>query len=198
MKNFKLIQLLSVILIALSFMYCAKSEKDIVRKNVESVVINKLNDPKSYEFVEIQLIDSFSNRDAIDYRIEQAESWLDYKKSRIDDLEKYKNDKGLSSLFKQDEYDKYLNEYSQDKAKIDELKELKKNKNDILDNIVSYTYSYSFRGNNALGAKILNTYYIQTDASEQRNIINIAENEKKIYLNPVDIEGYKEILNKYE
>jgi len=74
--------------------------------------------------------------------------------------------------------------------------------NDRLNDVASYTYSYTFRGNNKMGALVLNTYLIQTDPLAPFEVINIAENEDELFLIPNQFEGYlelvKPIIEKYK
>ena len=64
------------------------------------------------------------------------------------------------------------------------------------DEVASYTYVFSFRGNNALGAKILNEYILQTNPTPDFKIINMTDDKDKVYLNPNDFPGYREMIEK--
>jgi len=59
------------VLIALALTSCSEkqlSQNEIVKKNVEEDVKEKLNNPSSYEFVKLKLIDSVTYSDNIEYR----------------------------------------------------------------------------------------------------------------------------------
>ena len=80
---------------------------------------------------------------------------------------------------------------------ISEIERLKLELGEKVNDIASYTYLYSFRGNNKMGAKVLNEYILQTDPAPNFGILNLAENEDKVTLNPNDFPGYKEMITKY-
>jgi hypothetical protein len=60
--------------------------------------------------------------------------------------------------------------------------------------VASYTYLYSFRGNNKLGAKVLNEYILQTNPAPDFKVLKLAENRDDMILNPNDFPGYREMI----
>ena len=164
MKN--LLSILLVLLIGCKSAPKEKTEKaekpltidEIVRNSAEEYLKDKLNDPESYEFVKLVLIDSVMYKDNIEYR-------------RV----RFKDDEIVL-------------------AKIDSLVQVM---NDKVDDVASFTYIFSFRAINAMGAKVLNEYYLQTGESPNYEVVNLAEGMDDIFLNPNDFPGYTEMIRKH-
>jgi hypothetical protein len=169
------------------------TQDEIVKKNIEELMVAQMNDPESYEFVKIELLDSVLYSDNIEFRRKHFQREL-------------YGDQG--TLITQEEY-KTQFPILYDKRKVQELKEqIEKNerilfKIDSLETqlgnrkkeVASYTYIFSFRGKNSFGAKILNEYVLQTDPAPHFKIINFTDDKEKIYLNPNEFPGYKEMIN---
>jgi len=169
-------------------------QDDIVKKKAEAYVKEKMNDPISYEFVKLELIDSITFNDNIEYRKDYFSRNMEYDLSSLERKEGYKtefpsmyNEKDIADLKAQIEKNKRI------VSKIDSLETLLGNKKN---EVASYTYIFSFRGNNTLGAKILNEYVLQTDAAPDFEIINMTDDKDKIFLNPNDFPGYREMIEK--
>jgi hypothetical protein len=167
---------------------------EIVIKNAEEYLKAKMNDPKSYEFVKLVLIDSVLYSDNIQYRKEAFSKYLEDDKDEIKRKEGYKID--LPSMYDEKEIEELKAQIAKNEKilmKIDSLEtKLGNKKNEV----ASYTYVFSFRGNNALGAKILNEYILQTNPSPDFKVINMTDDKDKVYLNPNDFPGYREMIEK--
>lgn len=120
----------------------------MLRENVEKQVIEKLNDPSSYEFVSLKVIDSTTYAENIAERRRTIERNM-----------------GLS-------FNDSLKE-EQLKENILILKNIEDEMGESVSKIPAYTYLYSFRGKNAMGAKVLQEYYVQSDPED--NILKITE-----------------------
>ena len=183
--------------IALRLTSCSEklpTQDDIVKKNAEEYVKEKMNDPSSYEFVKLELIDSVLFSDNIEYRKDYFSRNMEYDRSSLERQESYKTE--FPSMYDEKDVDDLKAKIEKNErilAKIDSLaNQLGERKNEV----ASYTYIFSFRGNNALGAKILNEYVVQTDPSPDFKIINMTDDKDKIYLNPNDFPGYREMIEK--
>ncbi len=183
--------------IALGLTSCSEklpTQDDIVKKNAEEYVKEKMNDPSSYEFVKLELIDSVLFSDNIEYRKDYFSRNMEYDRSSLERQESYKTE--FPSMYDEKDVDDLKAKIEKNErilAKIDSLaNQLGERKNEV----ASYTYIFSFRGNNALGAKILNEYVVQTDPSPDFKIINMTDDKDKIYLNPNDFPGYREMIEK--
>ena len=184
-------------LVSIGLTSCAEKEPtrdEIVKKNAEEYIKSKMNDPKSYEFVKIELVDSILYSDNIEYRKENFKRDMEYDQSSLERLERYKTE--IPSMYDEKEVEELnlkIEKNIRILTKIDSLaSELGERKNEV----ASYTYIFSFRGNNALGAKILNKYAVQTDPAPEYKIINMTDEKDKMYLNPNDFPGYREMIEK--
>lgn len=184
-------------LITIGLTSCSENkinQEDIVKNNTEEYLKSKLNDPKSYEFVKIQLIDSVLYSDNIQYRKETFNEYIQDAKDDIKRKEVYKIE--IPSIYDENEIARLKADITKNEkilAKIDSLEtKLGNKKNDV----ASYTYTFSFRGNNAMGAKVLNEYIVQTSPSPDFKIINMTDEKDKVYLNPNDFPGYIEMIQK--
>ncbi|NRT14694.1 hypothetical protein HNP99_001038 [Flavobacterium sp. 28A] len=190
-----LIGLFTLTTLALTSCSEKKPNRDeIVRKNAEEYLKEKMNDPKSYEFVKLELIDSVLYSDNIKYRKENFNKNIEDNKDEIKRKEEYKIE--IPSMYDEREIEELKADIAKNEkiiAKIDSLEtKLGTKKNQV----ASYTYVFSFRGNNALGAKILNEYILQTNPSPDFKIINMTDDKDKVFLNPNDFPGYREMIAK--
>lgn len=125
--------------------------------------MESLNDPDSYEFVSLDLVDSTTFADNIAYR-------RDYFTQRKDDP---KNARILSGI---DSLENLMGEKTND--------------------VASYRYLFTCRANNALGAKVINTFHVQTGPVPAYEVINITQDEDRIILNPNEFPGYFDMASK--
>ena len=184
-------------LVSIGLTSCAEKEPnrdEIVKKNAEEYIKSKMNDPKSYEFVKIELVDSVLYSDNIEYRKEYFKRKMEYDQSSLEREESDKTE--FPILYDEKRVQELNSKIEKNKrilTKIDSLaSELGERKNEV----ASYTYIFSFRGNNALGAKILNEYAVQTDQAPEYKIINMTDEKDKMFLNPNDFPGYREMIEK--
>ena len=184
-------------LIVIGLTSCAEkqpTQDDIVKNNAEAYVKEKMNDPTSYEFVKLELMDSVTFSDNIEYRKDYFSRNMEYDQSSLERQEGYKTE--LPSMYDENDVEELKAKVEKNQrilSKIDSLATLLgERKNEV----ASYTYIFSFRGNNALGAKVLNEYVVQTDPAPDFKIINMTDNKDKILLNPNDFPGYREMIEK--
>lgn len=176
-----------------------KSQDEIVKQNAEEYLKPLLNDPESYEFADLKLIDSVLYKDNIEYRKEDFNHNIDFEKKllSIKNNEWAETQKALYGKIDSTDIIESMMKIEKHKiilSKIDSLEiALGERKNDV----ASYTYTFSFRGNNKLGAKVLNQYIVQTEPSPNFKIINMTDDKDKVILNPNEFEGYKEMIEKY-
>lgn len=191
-KTFAFIATASVL-----FISCGEKKPNrdkIVKLNVEEYLKSRMNDPESYEFVKLELIDSISFSNNIEYRKESFQRNLKYDKDDLERQKRYKID--IPSMYQEEKIEELNEKIAKNEkilAKIDSLEaDLGNRKNET----ASYTYIYSVRGNNKMGAKILNEYIVQTNPAPNFEIINMTDDKDKMYLNPNDFPGYREVISK--
>ncbi len=195
----KKLKLSTVIFLLTTILFLSCKEKkptqdEIVKKNIEGKLIPKMNDPKSYEFVELKLIDSVLYIDNINYRKKYFKDLISYDKNHLKQIEEYKTK--LPSLYDDKEVNDLKEKIKQNELIIKKIDSLEKKLDNKINNVASYTYKFSFRGNNALGAKILKEYIVQTKPAPGLEIINMTDDKDKVYLNPNDFPGYREMIKK--
>jgi len=184
-------------LVSLGLTSCSEkglTQDEIVKNNAEEYLKPKLNDPKSYEFVKMELIDSVLYSDNIQYRKKTFNKYIQDDKDEIKRKEGYKID--IPTMYNEKEIQELKAKITKNEiiiAKIDSLENKLGNKKD---EVASYTYTFSFRGNNALGAKVLNEYILQINPSPDFKVINMADDKDKIFLNPNDFPGYRAMIEK--
>jgi hypothetical protein len=86
--------------------------------------------------------------------------------------------------------------YLEDQDKYAAIVEIEKNLGDTVNTVASYTYYIKFRGNNALGAKVLNEFLVQTDGPEVTKVLNYTNDRDKLYLTPNGFPYYEEMILK--
>jgi len=183
--------------IALGLASCSEkqfTQDDIVKRNIEEYVKEKMNDPSSYEFVKLELIDSITFNDNIEYRKDFFGRNMEYDRSSLESQERYKTE--IPSMYDEKEVEALQAKIEKNKRVLSKIDSLATLLADRRNEVASYTYIFSFRGNNALGAKILNEYIVQTDPAPDFKIINMTDDKDKIFLNPNDFPGYREMIEK--
>lgn len=184
---------LSILL--LIFSSCSEkklSQKEMVKKNAEQYLKQRLDDPESYEFVELKFRDSVLFKDNIEREIKYQKSNLDFDKNQLKKQKEYKAE-GFS-LFNEEEYKEYKNKVEKGKRIIQRIDSVKNELGEEANNVAAYSYFFKFRANNKLGAKTLHTYVVQTKPGPNFEIINMTGDKGKIILNPNRFPGYNEIM----
>lgn len=168
---------------------------EIVKNNVEDYLKDKMDDPNSYEFVELRLVDSILFKDNIKYRKENFQNDLKYEKGNLERQEKYKAE--IPSMYDEKNVIELKTKIERIKNILTKIDSLETNLGQKTNDVASYTYNFRCRGNNKLGAKILNDYILQTNPSPDFKVINLTDNKDKVYLNPNDFPGYREMISKF-
>ena len=181
---------------------CAQKEPtqdETVRRNAEAHIMEKMNDPASYEFVKLELVDSIVMRDYISSVREGVEFSIESGREQIERLLSYKDDPWRGELSSSDE-DNLLR--MQERLPKNEkilvgIDSLTDTIGEQVNDVVSYLYFFSFRANNAMGAKILNEYIIQTNAAPDFKIIAMVDDIKDILFdNPDWLPSMTELIEK--
>jgi len=155
----------------------SESKKDTAQSNIEKSIKPNLNNPESYEFVKLTLIDSTSYSDNIESRIEMFKTSLDRQKDLKESESVLYNSEDLKM------YDRYL-------ISIDSIKkEMGTKGNDA----AAYTYIFEMRSNNAFGAKVKQEFYVQT--TPEQEVLNVTEDKGGLYSTPNGFPGYDEMIN---
>jgi hypothetical protein len=184
-------------LIALGQTSCTEkqpTQDDVVKKNAEEYVKSKMNDPESYEFVKLEQIDSILFSDNIEYRKDYFSRSMESDQSSLERQESYRTK--IPSMYDEKDMEDLKIKIKKNEIVLSKIDSIENQLGERKSEVASYTYIFSFRGKNALGAKILNEYVVQTDPSPDFKIINMTDDRDKIYLNPNDFPGYREMIEK--
>lgn len=183
-----------VLLFAILPLLFACGNESKMKSEIKKYVDKNFNDPKSYEFVSIEIFDTV-------YSNELAKSEIEYINERIKDYKIKKSD-AANELIKNDRLNKQFGTKDFDEfiiragADIDFYsKEIKNDSLEILNlnkylnnaELIGYMATHKCRANNKLGAKILDSFtvffdnnfnLIKHDATYQ-NAIELLENRNK-------------------
>ena len=163
-----------------------------VKQTIEDYALKNLDDPKSYEFIELTLLDSITIKDNIEYRKDYFKP-SDFYYER---LERMKSDANANYVIYSKEYVEEAQKEIDDKEKIvAAIDSLAQTLVDSLNNVQAYTYLFKFRSNNKLGALTKTDVYVQI--TPKLEIITLTEDKDKLILNPKDFPGYIELLDRF-
>lgn len=170
------------------------TQDDLVKANTEEYLKPKLNDPDSYEFARIELIDSVLYSDNIEWRINNFQRQLD------DDKEYLKKWSSKLSSYKLESIEKIVDltniSIEKNEKILNAIDSIKTSLGSKINDIASYTYLFSYRSNNALGVKVLKEYIIQTEPKPTLKVINMTDDKGKVYNTPNSFPGYEELIKK--
>jgi len=166
-------------------------QDDIVQQNVETYVKEQMNAPESYEFVALELIDTVTVGDNIDYH-------LGYVTSEIEEGELMLEggtftDTGIDPQY-DDQIQTLKNDIARRKRILERIAELEADLAQRLEEAASYTYELTFRGNNEFGAPVLTICFVQTDAGPDFRVLNVTEEAGGMIPNPNDSTGLAELV----
>ena len=172
---------------------CAKEPTftEKVKKTIEDYALKNLDDPKSYEFIQLTLLDSITIKDNIEYRKEFFKP-SDYAYERLERMKSPENARYI--LYPKEDVDRQQQEIAQKESVIFAIDELAQTLTDSLNNVQAYTYLFEFRSNNKLGALTKTDVYVQI--TPKLEIITLTEDKDELKLNPKEFPGYIELLDR--
>lgn len=173
----------------------APTREDLVKSSIENYIKPKLNDPETYEFASLTLLDSTTYLDNINYRIDYFTGQVDRAKNEIDRYMGYKED--LPSMFDQIEVDRYQADVDKNTMILSEINTIQEGLGDQVNNVAAYTYSYGFRSKNSFGALVLQEYLMQIGPGPEYEVLQVAEDRDGLYLDPNGFPGYDDMISKY-
>lgn len=173
-----------------------KSKSEIVKENIELHLASNLNDPSSYQFVELVLIDSVTYKDNIDRRISMFTRNIEQANRDIEREERYR-DGDMSNLYREEAYNRAKKNLELYTNYIEGIREIENNLDESVNEIASFTYIVSFRATNAFGALVLNEHFVQTKGYPDYEVINMTNERGRLHSVPNGFPGYDELLNRY-
>jgi uncharacterized lipoprotein NlpE involved in copper resistance len=199
-------KIITAILMIMTFISCNNTNKekeekklmpdDIVEKNAEAFLADKLNDPTSYEFVSLKIVDTISFKQNIEEYKRMGETDMKWNEDRIEKLLDYK--KTLPSLFDKDELNKQKQELVENKKMLNGIDSIETSLGEKVNQTAAYLYEFSFRGKNSLGALVINNYYLQVSAEPDFEVLNMTNETDKLLITPNGFPGLKELYSKFD
>lgn len=188
---------LTIITILTSCQEATLTRDEIVKRNVEEYLMERLNDPESYEFVELQNLDSVIFKANIEHIKNRFQIRMQYEQKQLEGQLEYKNDPILRRSLYREEWENghslEIDRYKKLQLAIDSIEIAL---GDTVNHVASYTYYFSCRAKNAFGAKILSEYILQTTPAPEYEVLNLVNENDKVYLTPNAFPGYYEIMEK--
>ena len=172
-------KVLLLLMIAAFSASCTKTKDEIARDFIESKIKESMNDPESYEFASITPLDSvFSQFKDEPYakEIRKEINRLDVKKGTYTLLSEdtYSN-RSTFSKKQMEQFKDSVNHYQN--AKSEKESEMAKLESEYTPRMEGYKTIFTFRGKNAFGAMIKNSYEI-TISENLDSILNMKIKEE--------------------
>lgn len=169
-----------ILLLTLAVVSCSPSKEDLAKEKIESHLLSKMNDAKSYEFVSIDSLQSYTKFDSLVKEIEFSEKMIISMKELVDSNESFINT--MNRIDNSSDYVKSLHEISDNTnkdikgllSKIEHSKVEIKNES-LKKEIIEYRTNINFRGKNALGALMLNSAYVRLDKDMKVKELTVTE-----------------------
>ena len=173
-----------ILLLTLAVISCSPSKEDLAKEKIEAHLLSKMNDAKSYEFVSIDSLQSYTKFDSLVKEIEFSEKVIISMKDLVESDKSLINT--MSSLDKESDFvkdmlnfsdstNKHINEYL---SKIEHIKVELKNES-LKKEIIEYRTNIQFRGKNAMGALVLNSAYVRLNKDMKVLDFTIKEDNTK-------------------
>ena len=165
-----------------------------VQANAEAFIIEKLNDPDSYQFIKIELIDSVSYAGNLEKRKEMFSNYLSRSVEGLERMERYKVN--FPDHYDDEEVHQLESNKLENEVVLSGLDSLATNMRSTINDVASYLFLNGFRSLNSFGATVLGEYLIQAGPSPDFEILTLTDNPKEQLVTPGGIPGYSKLLRK--
>jgi hypothetical protein len=150
---------------------CTKPEKvltreEIIRSKLERVLFPKLNDTTSYQFVSLVFKDSTLYKENIE-RVRRDLTDISFEQSMLGFGDK-----------------KYQLEIDKKKRKVVILDSVNQVLGDKVNKVAAYTYLFSFRAKNRLGALVLGEYLLQITPAPEYEVLAFSDKKGDMLVTP--------------
>lgn len=163
---------------------CGSSPTEVrdkaVKEQLEAKLKAAMNDPESYEFASLTLVDSNLYSDNAAALRGNWQQFRDIYQGTISREQRYQADPLLNSLFDAENLRKAENNLASNNAVVAAIDSLALAMGADTNHVASYTYEFAFRGKNAMGAKVLSQKFVQTGVGPKFEIITV-EDKREIY-----------------
>lgn len=187
---------LFALIITISLMACGTGPhnknfpkpEEIIRKSAEVKLQELLNDPKSYEFVSLSILDTIRIKDNLTKFQNSYKSDLAFSNSMLKIETDRKNDPYLKSYYKSTEEEKYKEEITHHLEHINRIDSIVSAMGEKTSDPAAFLYLLKFRSKNAFGALVIGSVYLQT--LPDYSIINMTSEEGKLFAYPGEFPEY--------
>lgn len=177
-----------------------KEERDdIVRRFAEEYYWNAAG-KNGYEFISLEEINVVYYKDNIQFRRQYIQQQIDDNQGMLE-VALVKRDSFPDLIAGKDTipfYDKKIADYQ---GKIDRYQQvllgidsLAEALGDTANQVASYTYKYTLKGDNESGQQVTQQYYLQTN--QGYGILHFTNDTAELYPNPNDFPGYREMAGR--
>lgn len=173
-----------ILLLSLGIIACNSSKEDIAKKNIEEHLLKQMNDAKSYEFVSIDSLNTYSKFDSINdeivFKSKEIIKELDIQFALSTSLDASQSllNMGVGSegdiIQTKNDIEYCKTKQTKLETEVTKLKDELKNVN-LKNELVEYRTNIHFRGKNALGALMLNNAYVRLDKDLKVKALTIDE-----------------------
>jgi hypothetical protein len=192
MKYIKDILIIQVILFSLIFSSCTTANDDLtlIQNKIEERLLFEANDPNSYSFVEIQVVDTLYYGEIINSAIESLEREIVSKEEMIQSNKELIERMGqlADETNLRNDTQRYQGQLDEIKKQKDKLLSFESNHEGIMDDIAYMRIFYSHRENNSMGALELfrNEYEVRVLSENEVEIMWSADYETAEMLRNAD------------
>jgi len=191
--------ILSLLLLSCISYSCSKSPKSEIQEAIEKVILLQLDDPSSYEFASLQILDTVSYIDNINHDKNLIKETIANNNSRIKRTRKIHSNESEERLnfFLSNEIEA-VKIYSKALVVLDSIE---KNIASQINQTSAYICCYKYRTNNELGNLTLNTLYIEISPSQEYKVIGIQNKIENLSSTPGNYPNKKLVeveIEKYE
>jgi len=166
---------------------------DLAKDKIETKLIEVLDDPKSYEFIEIILLDSIMLQFNIDTRKKDFDDRIISEKERLDYMKEFI--KSTPWMYPPEKIKEQEDEIQRNVNIRNRIDSIEISLGERVKEVAAYTYQFTFRAKNAFGALERVESYIQITPTLE--IVNSTTNKEELHDTPNHFPGYLELLDKY-
>ena len=164
-----------IIMMFFFMLLIACSKEDKIKSSLKETFVTQLDDPSSYEVIEVKILDTLTYKKAINERLTNYNFYVANIKDYVAKKKKEMSNRALSSFLSGNYYsmnntvselDKekaILNAYENDTLNLYTNKISKLNKIKQTNDIIYFRYTHSYRTKNKLGALVKFTDTIRVD-----------------------------------
>ena len=166
-----------------------------IKTNAEAHLQTMLNDPKSYEFVSLEFIDTVTYEENINRMKTSHQNDLELANQNIQSQLEYQ--KIGSFIFDINDLTRSRSDSMNAQTILNGLDSIEKKLSGKIKEEAAYLLIFKYRAKNALGALVINENFLQVTAGPDFKVLNITDNTKRLFLTPNSFPGFEEFSKVY-